>query len=177
MSAQDYLVDILLIGLVLNQMRTRPLTLRMAVLPVLVLAWAWSSYFQSFSPNGHEVLLLVAFAVVGGALGVVSGATTRIWWGAEGLLFRSGLVAAAAWILGMGFRLAFEVWATSRYGQSWLTAFSIRHGIVDASAWVTALLLMAVAEVVGRVGVIQARRVAAERAGAPAPAAARAELD
>lgn len=168
MTTQDYIVDLLLIGLVLNQMRTRPLTVRMALLPVLVLVWAWSSYFHSFSPNGPEVVLIAVFVVVGGALGVVSGVTTRVWRGDQGLLFKSGVVAAAAWVLGMGFRLAFEVWATSRYGVSWLARFSVAHDIVNANAWVTALLLMAVAEVLGRVGVLQIRRITLERERAPA---------
>lgn len=163
MSFESYVIDILLIALVLRQLRVQPLTVRSALLPLVLIAWAWVSFFQRFTPNGPDVALLAAFVVLGAVLGTTSGLSTRVWVRDGQLVCQAGALAAAAWVIGMGFRLVFEVWSYSAAGTRWILHFSVAHDINSAGAWISALLLMAVAQVVTRVGLLQWRRYRFER--------------
>jgi hypothetical protein len=68
-------------------------------------------------------------------------------------LAKAGFVAAALWIVGVGSRLAFELYATHGGGAS-IAHFSATHSITSAEAWTSALILMAFAEVLSRTGVL-----------------------
>jgi len=157
LSSTNYIVDILLIALVLRQIRVRPLTTRMVLLPAILLAWAFITYFKTFTLNANDLVLIVIFTVVGIALGTASGLTTKVWRGPQHVLCQATALAAATWVAGMGFRLFFQIWANSNSGGNWITRFSLDHHINSAQAWVTALLLMALGQVAARVGVLQWR--------------------
>ena len=164
MSVENYIVDILLIALVLRQLRARPLTTRVVILPLILVAWAFISYFHTFSANGSDVELIAVFTAVGVALGLASGFTTKVWESGQTLLFQAGVVAAVTWIAGMGFRLGFQIWANSKSGAASITRYSISHHINSSEAWVCALLLMALGEVLARLAVLQWRLLAQDRA-------------
>ena len=74
------------------------------------------------------------------------------------------------WIGGVGARLAFAVAAGNGAGPA-IARFSITHHITGSSAWVAALVMMALADVLTRLVVIwlRGRRLAA---GSPVVAAA-----
>ena len=72
------------------------------------------------------------------------------------MVARAGLVAAFLWVLGMGARFAFAVWATHS-GAATVGRFSARTDITGAHIWEFALVLMAYAEVLSRIGVLQGR--------------------
>jgi hypothetical protein len=74
------------------------------------------------------------------------------------------------WIGGVGARLAFAVAASNGAGPS-IARFSITHHITGSSAWVAALVMMALADVFTRLVVIwlRGRRLAA---GSPVASAA-----
>jgi hypothetical protein len=163
-SVENYVVDILLIALVLRQLRARPLTTRVVVLPLVLVAWAFITYFHSFSANGNDVALIAVFTVVGVALGLASGFTTKVWESDQKLLFQAGVVAAVTWIAGMGFRLGFQIWANTHGGEASLAHFSVSHHINSSEAWVCALLLMALGEVLARLAVLQGRLFLHDRA-------------
>ena len=55
------------------------MTTRVVALPLVLVAWAWISYFKTFSVNGHDVELIAIFTAMGIALGVASGLTTKVW--------------------------------------------------------------------------------------------------
>jgi hypothetical protein len=157
LSLTNYVIDVLLIALVLRQLRVRPLTTRMVFLPTILVAWAFITYFKTFSLNSHDLVLIAVFTVVGVALGIASGLTTKVWRGPQHILCQATAVAAVTWVVGMGFRLFFQIWANSKSGGNWITRFSIDHHINSAQAWVTALLLMALGQVMARVGILQWR--------------------
>jgi hypothetical protein len=163
-SVENWIVDLLLIALVLRQLRARPLTTRVVVLPLVLVAWAFITYFHTFSANGHDVELIAIFTAVGVALGLASGFTTKVWESGETLFFQAGVVAAVTWIAGMGFRLGFQIWANTKSGEASITRFSIAHHINSSEAWVCALLLMALGEVLARLAVLQGRLFAHDRA-------------
>jgi hypothetical protein len=158
-----YIIDILLIALVLRQLRVRPLTTRMMILPIVLVVWAFVTYFKSFTLNTNDVVLIVVFTVVGVALGIASGLSTKVWTSQQYVLCQAGVVAAVTWIAGMGFRLAFQIWANTKSGENWIVKFSIHHHINSQQAWVTALLLMALGEVVARLGILQWRLFTLQR--------------
>jgi ABC-type antimicrobial peptide transport system permease subunit len=157
----DYVIDILLIAVVFRQMRARELTPGSVLLPLVLVGVACLNYLKAFTPRGNDLLLIAVLAVAGVALGLLSGIVTDVWRDAEGhVVARAGLLAAAAWVAGMGFRFAFAVWSTGG-GAADVTRFSIEHRISSGQAWTTALVVMAVGEVVARVGVLQVRRALA----------------
>jgi hypothetical protein len=165
--ASDYIIDILLILVVLRQVRTRQLTVRSTYLPLVLIAYAGYEYFHSFSPAGNDVVLIVIFSLIGLLLGTFSGATTRVWRRDDGMVVaKAGVLAASLWIIGMGFRFGFAIWANTNSGGLSLYNFSTAHDIPNvAYVWTTALLLMAFCEVLSRVGYLQFQRVRFERAG------------
>lgn len=62
-------------------------------------------------------------------------------------------------MIGMGIRLGFDIWAHTTSGEASLFSFSVRHSISGADAYSTAFVLMAFAQVLIRVGILQLRRI------------------
>jgi hypothetical protein len=71
-------------------------------------------------------------------------------------LGRAGALAAGMWIGGVGARLAFAVAATYGAGPA-IARFSIAHQITGSAAWVAALVMMALADVLTRLVIIYLR--------------------
>jgi hypothetical protein len=172
-NATDWIVDVLLLALVLRQVIPRPLTPRGVLLPAVLLAVAGSQYLKGFPTAGHDLLMEVTLIVIGALLGVVSGLATKVWAdSATGIMCRAGVIAATAWILGMGVRLAFDIWAHTAAGEASLVRFSLRHSITGADAYSTGFVLMAFAQVILRVGILQYRRIRLSQHGYPSAAGA-----
>jgi len=168
LSVTDYAIDIALILIVLRQIRTRPLTARSAVIPFVILAIAGSHYLKGFPTKGDDLLMDVVLVVAGAAFGIVSGLTTKVWKDAAGhIVCQAGVTAAAVWILGMAIRMGFDIWANTKSGETSLYHFSMHHSITSAQAYATAFVLMAFAQVLIRVGIMQFRRVSLESSGSP----------
>ena len=159
MSVTDYVIDILLILVIFRQIRPHELTLRAALLPLVLLAVAGAVYLRPFTLRGNDLLLIVILTIAGAVLGVLSGLADNIWRDQRGrLLFRAGVISVIAWVLGMGFRFWFAYYAYHSGGPA-VARFSIRHDITGASIWTTALVLMAFGQVLARLGILQLRRV------------------
>lgn len=168
MSATDYLIDLLLVAIVLRQIRPRALTSRSLLLPAVLLAFAAAQYLKGFPTSGNDIALYVLLIAAGAACGVTSGLTTNVWRTSAGVIMcRAGVIAAAAWVLGMGIRFGFDVWAHTRSGGHSLISFSIHHSISSADAWTTAFVLMAFAEVLSRLGILHYQRVRLSRPQLP----------
>ena len=165
MTPFDYITDIALIAVVVLQMRVRTLTLRSLLLPLGLVAGAGLVYLRPVSLSGNNVTLIAVLVVAGLTLGTLSGVTTGVWRRDDTVVSRAGLLAAFLWVLGMGARFAFAVWATHS-GAATIGHFSARTNITGAHIWQFALVLMAYAEVLSRIGVLQVRRVRAERSPA-----------
>lgn len=157
MTTTDWLIDIALLLIVLRQLREERLTTRTILLPLGMIAWAASNYLTDIPTAGNDVLLAVVFAAVGVVFGLAGGLLTHVRHAGGHVLIKASRSAAALWIISMGFRLGFAVWSTHPSGAAHLTSFSIAHTITSGQAWVVALLLMAVGEVVVRLGTIVVR--------------------
>ncbi|MBO0732024.1 MAG: hypothetical protein J2P57_22380 [Acidimicrobiaceae bacterium] len=157
MTTTDYLLDIALLAIVFLQIRGRRLTLRSLLLPIGVMVYAATQYLHGIPTAGNDLLLIVPVAGVGLALGVFTGIFTSVRPDEDGSPFaKAGFVAAVLWLVGVGTRFAFQLYA-SHGGASAIASFSAHHSITSANAWVAALILMAFGEVVGRTAVLGVR--------------------
>jgi ABC-type antimicrobial peptide transport system permease subunit len=160
MTLVDYVIDLALIALVFRQLHTRELTLNAVLLPLALCAVAAANYLRAFAPAGNDLLLIGAFSFIGLILGLVSGVATHVWRENQGkIVSKAGAVAAVSWVLGMGFRFLFAIYASTSRGGMAVARFSLRHTITSAQAWTTALVAMAILEVAGRTALLQYRRL------------------
>jgi hypothetical protein len=175
MNATDYLINAVLVLLVLRQIRETRLTWQIMLLPVLIAVGAAAYYLHSVPTAGNDIVLDLTLAAVGATLGGLCALATHLRRGADGVpLSRAGWVAAVLWVLGIGARMGFAYATTHGAGLS-VVRFSAAHSITSIDAWVAALIMMALAEVVTRLAVlwIRSRRLpAAADAVAPARAVA-----
>jgi hypothetical protein len=154
MSLTDYALDLALIGLVFLQIRGRRLSLRMMLIPVAIVAWVASNYLHGIPTAGNDLLLIGACSVVGCVLGILCGVFTSVKMGPQGyLISKAGIVAATLWVVGVGTRFAFQLYATHGGGNS-ILRWSASHNITSQEAWTAALVLMAIGEVLCRTAVI-----------------------
>jgi hypothetical protein len=171
-----YLISASLILLVIRQIREHPLDVRSLAVPVLAVGAAAVMFLHSVPAGGSDLALEAAAVAAGAAMGAIGGLATRLRLGADGRpLGRAGVLAASMWVGGVGARLAFAIAAGNGAGPT-IARMSIAHQITGSSAWVAALVMMALADVLTRLAVIylRGRRLAAAPAAAARiPAAAR----
>jgi hypothetical protein len=160
MTLTDYLLDLLLIGIVVLQIRGRRLTARSLLLPVGIVAYVAYSYLKGVPTAGNDLVLVGLAAAAGTALGVLTGAFTKVFPDGEGRPFaQAGVLAAALWVVGVGARFAFQLYATHG-GAAAIGRFSAAHSITSGQAWVAALILMAMGEALARTAVLAYRAYA-----------------
>lgn len=165
MNATGYIINSILVLLVLRQIRETRLDLANLVLPVVLVGAAAVYYLHSVPTAGHDVLLDVTLGAVGLTLGALCALTTRLRRGPDGAaLARAGAVAAVLWVAGIGARMAFALWS-DHGGAPHIASFSIAHQITGTDAWVAALVIMALAEVLARLGILRLRARLLPRAG------------
>jgi hypothetical protein len=149
MTTFDYALNFALIGLVLLQLRGRRLDRRGLLLPLGLVLWAASRYLHGIPTDGNDGVLVVLGVFAGTALGIWSALLTRLYRGADGVpVARATAGAALLWVLGMGARMGFALY-TQHGGAPTVARFSIVHHLTGPG-WVTAMVLMAFAEVISR---------------------------
>ena len=157
MSTTDYLLNAVLVLLVVRQMREKRLDLMSLLLPVGMVALAAEHFLHTIPTGGNDVALVATGIAAGAALGTGAAYATKLRPGGDGVaLARATVTAAVLWVAGMGFRMVFAYAATHGLGPS-LAHFSAVHGITGGGAWTAALVLMALAEVLSRLLVLQVR--------------------
>ncbi len=170
MNATGYIINGILVLLVLRQIRETRLDLVSLVLPVVLVGAAAVYYLHSVPTAGHDVLLDVTLGSVGLVLGALCALATRLRRGPDGTaLARAGVIAAVLWVAGIGARMAFSLWS-GHGGAPHIASFSLAHQITGESAWVAALVIMALAEVLARLSILRLRArllpgTASERTG------------
>ena len=165
-----YVINAILVLMVIRQLREHSLDLRALAVPVLAVAAAAVMFLHSVPVGGSDIALELLGVMAGAAMGAIGGLATRLRRGADGRpLGRAGALAAGMWVAGVGARMAFAFAATHGAGPA-IGRFSLAHHITGSGAWVAALVMMALADVLTRLAVVwlRGRRLAA------APAAARA---
>jgi hypothetical protein len=171
-NATGYIINAILVLLVIRQIRGGRLDLRNLVLPVVLVAAAAAYYLRTVPTAGHDLALDITLAAVGAALGIACAMATRMRRGRDGVAFaQAGWLAAALWIIGIGSRMGFAFFSDHGAGPA-IARFSISHQITGSDAWVAALVMMALAEVIARLVTLRLRAHALPAASAAAPAPA-----
>jgi hypothetical protein len=165
MTTTDWLLDIALLLIVFRQIREGRVDARFVLLPLGIVTWVGHSYLHGIPTAGNDLVLIAVMVAIGATLGILGGLATRVRTDGTHALVQAGWIAAGLWILGMGSRMAFELWS-EHGGAPSIAHFSAAHDITSSQAWVTAFVLMALTEVGTRLAVIvyRANRVQPLRA-------------
>ena len=167
-TATMYVINAVLVLMVIRQIREHPLDLRSLAVPVLAVGAAAALFLHSVPVDGNDILLELACVAAGATMGALGGLTTKLRRGSDGrALGRAGWLAASLWIAGVGARMAFAIADTNGAGPA-ITRFSAAHQITGEPAWVAALIMMALADVLTRLAVIYVRGRRLTAAAAPA---------
>ncbi len=157
MTLTEYLIDIALIAVVLLQVRRRRLNVLSLVLPIGIVAYAATQYLHSIPTGGNDLALVAVGVTAGTALGVLTGLFTSVRRDADGHAYsKAGALAAILWLVGVGTRFAFQLYASNGGGRA-IERFSAHHAITSSAAWTAALILMAFGEVIARTAVLGLR--------------------
>jgi hypothetical protein len=171
MTTTDWILDIALLLVVFRQIREGRIDARFVLIPLGIVGWAVHNYVHTIPTAGNDLALLGVFVVIGAALGIGGGVATRVRYDGQHALAQAGFVAAALWVVGMGMRMAFQLWV-EHGGAPTVAHFSAAHDITGSDAWVAALLMMALTEVVTRIGVIVLRAYRLHHLATPSRSAA-----
>ena len=145
-----YLVSAILILMIIRQIREHPLDARSLATPVLAVGAVAVMFLHSVPAGGSDLVLEAAGVAAGAAMGAIGGLATRLRLGVGGRpLGRAGMLAASMWIGGVGARLAFAIAAGNGAGPA-IARFSVAHQVTGSAAWVAALVMMALADVLTR---------------------------
>jgi len=172
-TTSAYIINAILVLLVVRQIREHRMDLRGLAGPVLAVGAAAVFFLSSSSvpTRGNDVLLELALVAAGAAMGCLSGLFTHLRRDRDGLVWgHAGWVSASLWVTGMGARAAFVFAAANGLGPA-IGRFSAAHDITSSKAWVAALVMMALADVLTRLAAAPAAVPAAPAAVPAAPAA------
>jgi hypothetical protein len=161
MNETGYLLNGLMIFAIFRQLRGRRLVGMYLAFPLIAVTYVATTYLHTIPTSGNSVVLVALGTGVGLTLGVLCGLTSLLYTDHDGVPFvRATGVAAALWVLGVGARLGFALYAEHGGGPT-IVRFSAAHAL-SMHAWVGALVLMALSEVVSRtlVLLVRSRRLA-----------------
>jgi hypothetical protein len=172
-SINVYVINAILVLMVIRQIREHPLDLRSLAIPVLAVGAAAALFLRSVPLGGNDIALELACVLAGALMGAIGGFATYLRRGADGRpLGRAGWLAAGMWVGGVGARLAFAIAAGNGAGPA-IARFSAAHDITSDKAWIAALVMMALADVLTRLVIIylRGRRLTASAPARIAPVA------
>lgn len=167
MNIEDWLISLGLIVLVLRQIRGKQLTPVSLLWPVALVAWAAFEYLGTVPGYTSDWMFVVVLGLAGLGLGIGCGALTKVYADSKMVMAKATGAAAALWIIGMGGRLVFGLFAENGGGNA-IAALSTRLGLHSSEVWATALITMSLCEVLSRTGVLLVRYRKAAAAGGQA---------
>ena len=162
MTTVDILISCALILLVLRQVRGRKLTVLSLIWPILLVIWAALEYVTGFPSQNNGWLLMTGCIITGLSLGVACGVTTAVYVHNHQVYARAGIWAVFFWIVGMSGRLIFGLYA-EHGGAEQIYRFSLDCSI-PMDAWASALIMMALCEVMSRTFVLAWKLIHARQA-------------
>ncbi|MCW2528180.1 MAG: integral rane protein, partial [Pseudonocardiales bacterium] len=137
-----------------------------------IVAFTAHKYLTGLPSGGNDLALIGICLAAGIALGLVGGLITRVFTRDGQTFVQAGPGAASLWVASMGARLAFIVWITHSAGGAQLAHFSLDHSITGAGVWQTALVVLALSEVIVRIATIACRAGLSHSATASTPSKA-----
>ena len=160
MTTTEYLLNAALILVVVRQLRGKRLIGSAIYVPLGICAYVGFTYLRSIPTSGNDLTLVLIGSLAGVTLGTVCGLVTLVYPDRDGIPFAKATGAAAVlWILGVGSRIAFSLYAQHGGGPT-IEHFSIAHSL-SPEAWVAGFVLMAILEALSRTVVllVRARRL------------------
>jgi hypothetical protein len=160
MTTTDYLLNAALVLVVVRQIKGKRLIGSAIYVPLAICAYVGYTYLHSIPTSGNDLALIGIGSAAGLTLGTLCGIFTKVYPDHDGIPFaRATGLAAALWVLGVGSRIAFSLYAQHGGGPT-IEHFSIVHAL-SPDAWVAAFVLMAILEAVTRTVVllVRARRL------------------
>ncbi|HEX3227072.1 MAG TPA: hypothetical protein VHQ89_13330 [Gaiellaceae bacterium] len=160
MTISEYLLNAALVLVVLRQLRGKRLAGAALYVPLAICAYVGYTYLHSIPTSGNDLALVLIGSAAGITLGTLCGLFTLVYPDHDGIPFaRATGIAAVLWVLGIGSRIAFSLYA-QHGGGSTIEHFTIAHSLT-MSAWVAGFVLMAILEAVSRTAVllVRARRL------------------
>ena len=157
MSMNMYLINAILVLMVIRQIREHSLDLRALAVPVLAVGAAAVMFLHSV-PAGGTTSRWSCSAFRPARPWARSAAWPPGCAAAQPArpAGRAGVLAASMWVAGIGGRMAFAFAASHGAGPA-IGRFSIAHHITGSAAWVAALVMMALADVLTRLVVVYLR--------------------
>ncbi len=154
MTVVQWVIDITLVLIVLRQIQETKIDWLFVAVPAVIVALTSWYYLEPFEITTPNMTVLAICATIGLLTGIVGGMVTKVRV-EDGIAYaKAGLAAASIWVVSMGARLAFIIWATHGSGQETLRNFSIDHSITSGNVYQTSLVILALSEVVVRFAVI-----------------------
>lgn len=138
-----------------RQLRGRKLAGASLYVPLAIVAYVAARYLHGIPTSGDDLELVATGIAAGAVLGTLCGVTTDVYAKGGTPYARATVAAVLLWVVGIGARLAFSLYAQHGGGAA-IAHFSVAHSLSE-QAWVAALVLMALAEVVGRTAVLIVR--------------------
>ena len=160
MTTTEYLLNAALILVVVRQLRGKRLIGSAIYVPLGICAYVGFTYLRSIPTYGNDLTLVLIGSLAGVTLGTLCGLVTLVYPDRDGIPFAKATGAAAVlWILGVGSRIAFSLYAQHGGGPT-IEHFSIAHSL-SPEAWVAGFVLMAILEALSRTVVllVRARRL------------------
>jgi hypothetical protein len=164
MTTTEYLLNAALVLVVVRQLRGKRLIGSAIYVPLGICAYVGFTYLRSIPTTGNDLTLVVVGAAAGLTLGTLCGLCTLVYPDRDGIPFaRATGAAALLWVLGVGARIAFSLYAQHGGGRT-IEQFSIAHSL-SQDAWVAGFVLMAILEALARTAVLllRARSIRGER--------------
>ncbi len=153
MSLTDWAISLGLIILVLRQISGKQLTPASLLWPVGLVLWGAFEYLGRLPNAGADWVFTAVLSLVGLALGVGCALLTRVYPQGEKVYAKASGAAAALWITGMVSRLVFGFVALNGGGEA-IGRLSDHIGLTSPDTWPTALITMALCEVLSRTAVL-----------------------
>jgi hypothetical protein len=160
MTTTEYLLNAALVLVVVRQLRGKRLIGSAIYVPLAICAYVGYTFLHSIPTSGNDLVLVLAGSAAGLTLGTLCGLATLVYPDRDGIPFvRATGAAAVLWVLGVGARIAFSLYA-QHGGAAAIGRFSFEHAI-SQDAWVAGFVLMAILEAVSRtlVLLVRARRL------------------
>lgn len=159
MTTTDWIVNLSILALmVLTALGTRPITFMTYLRPLLIVVGVGLVFLRGMPVSGPDVGLELAGVGAGVVFGVLAAGVSRVSWQGGRVMLSSGAAYAAVWLAAIALRVAFAELATHNadFGRG-VAQFSMQHQITGADAWRAAFVLMALAMIVTRVGLVALR--------------------
>jgi hypothetical protein len=156
MNWTDIGISLGLVVLVLRQLRGRRLSIAGLLWPVSLVLWAAFDYLGTIPGRTSDIVFTSVLAAVGLALGLGSAMLTRVYRDDDEVMVRARPAAAALWIIGMCSRLVFGIVALHGGAQA-IGRLTERLDLHSVNTWSTALITMALCEVLSRTLVLGCR--------------------